>query len=158
MWKLLLNFIPGIGPFVSAAGTFIADHWKIIAVAVMIGMLAYQNFSSTRYLLWIPTIPHLQQQLVQEQLLNKKLSASLDIAIKSNTMLATRINDNNATVQQWKDVSDKLQKQNDALVGTLALMQANTHKQVLAILAGKTPQTCEASIQYLRDIRPQLTW
>lgn len=158
MWKLLLNFIPGIGPFVSAAGTFIADHWKIIAVAVMIGMLAYQNFSSTRYLLWIPTIPHLQQELAQEQLLNKKLSASLDIAVKSNTMLATRINDNNATVQQWKDVSDKLQKQNDALVGTLALMQANTHKQVMAILAGKTPQTCEASIQYLRDIRPQLTW
>jgi uncharacterized coiled-coil protein SlyX len=158
MLKFLLNFIPGIGPALSAAWSFIAAHWHFFAVAAIVGMLAYQNFSNTRFLFGIPTIPHLEQQVAADKVEIDTLTKDLDIAAKANATLAKSITDQNTTIGQWKDVSDKLQKQNDALVGTLAQMQHDTSTQVTAILKGKTPETCEASIQYLRDMRQKLTW
>lgn len=158
MFKFLLNFIPGVGPVVSSVVGFVGQHWHFFAIAGMIGMLAYQNFSDTRFLFGVPTIPHLEQQVAADQVTINQLKSDLDIAAKANAGLTKTITDDNATVQQWKDVSDKLQAQNNALVGTLAQMQKDSNSQVIAILKGQTPQTCEASIQYLRDMKSKLVW
>ena len=158
MFKFLLNFIPGVGPAISAAWSFICEHWHFFAVAAIVGMLAYQNFSDTRFLFGLPTIPHLEAQVAQQQTTIDSLKKDLDIAAKANAALTKTITDQNDTIGQWKTITEKLEKNNDVLAATLKQMQHDTNAQVTEILKGKTPETCEASIQYLRDMRQQLKW
>ncbi len=155
---LLLTLLPKFEPFLTALENFVIAHWKGISICLMIGMLAYQNFSTTRYVLWIETIPHLEQQVSKDESQIKQLKSDLDIAAKANANLTTTIQNQNATVQQWKDISDKLQKQNVALATRITQMQQDEGQQVTNILNGPTPTTCEASIQYLRDMRTKLGW
>lgn len=151
---LLLKFLPGLEPFFTMVENFIIKYWKQIVICLMIGTIAYQNFSAHRFVFWIQTIPYLEGQVAKDQVMIKKLNADLDIAAKANAALAGTIQQDNATVQQWKDVSDKLQKQNDALQGKLTKMRTDNNKKVSDILNSKIPATCEDSIQYLRDHKP----
>lgn len=137
---------------------FIVTYWKQIVICLMIGTIAYQNFSTVRYALWIDTIPYLKQQMAKDEVQIKTLTNDLDIAAKANAALAGTIQQDNATVQQWKDVSDKLQKQNDALQTKLTQMRTDNNKKVEQILDGVTPTTCENSIDYLRKEAPILNW
>ncbi len=155
---LLLKFLPGIEPILTNIENFIVKHWKGIVICLMIGTIAYQNFSEHRFVLWIPTIPYLEQQVAKDQVEIKQLKTDLDIAAKANAALAGTIQQDNATVQQWKDVSDRLQKQNQALQVQLVQMRKDNNKKVSDILNGTTPTTCEASIQYLRDMKSKLGW
>lgn len=158
MWKLLLNFIPGVGPFLSAAGSFIANHWQFFAVAGMVGMLAYQNFSATRFLFGIPTIPHFTQQLAADQVTIGQLKSDLKIATDANAKLTKSIQDQNLTIQQWAVISEHLKQDNAKLQTTLDNMRTTNENNVKHILNGKTPTSCEASIQYLRDMSQKLVW
>jgi septal ring factor EnvC (AmiA/AmiB activator) len=148
---LLLSFLPKIEPFLTAVEKFIIAHWKEIVIALMIGTIAYQNFSHTRYVLWADTIPYLKDQVAQDQVQIKKLNDDLDVAAKANATLATTIQNQNSTVDQWKQVSDQLQKKNAALQGQLNTMRTNNNKKVQDILTSKVPANCEDSIQFLRD-------
>jgi hypothetical protein len=158
MWKFILNFIPGIGPALSAAWGFVTDHWQFFAVAIMIGMLAYQNFSVTRFVFGLPTIPHLEQQVAADQVVIKKLNSDLDVATTANAKLTADIQTQNKTIKEWADISQKLKEQNAKLQGTLDGMRVATDRNVNAILNSQTPATCEASIQYLRDMKHNLVW
>lgn len=155
---LLLTFLPKIEPFLTMAEQFIAKHWKGICICLMIGMLAYQNFSAHRYVLWIPTIPYLEQQVAKDQVQIKQLTADLDIAAKANTNLTKTIENTNTTVEQWKAVSDQLQKKNQALQGQLNQERVVSNKKISDILSGATPTSCEASVEYLRQMESKLTW
>lgn len=155
---LLLTFLPRIEPFLSTLEKFIVAHWKEVLVALLIGMLAYQNFSSHRFVFFIQTIPYLEQKLTADEAEIKQLKDDLHIAADANAKLTTTIQQETSTVEQWKAVSDKLQKQNDALQGKLTLMRTDNNKKVQSILNAKTPQTCEESIQFLRDETKNLTW
>ena len=158
MWKMLLNFIPGVGPFLSTLGTFIVDHWKFFAIATMIGMLGYQNFSSTRFLFGIPTIPHLKQQVNSDQVEIKQLQANLKTASDANAKLTASIQAQDLAIAQWANVSEDLKQDNAKLQATLDDMYKTNNNKVDNILKTKPPATCEASIQYLRDSKQKLGW
>jgi regulator of replication initiation timing len=165
MWKLLLNFVPGVGPFLSEGATllggiftYIGRHWKVFAVLAMIGCIAYQNFEKTRFVFGLETIPHMNIQIEQDKKDIAGLKADLAVAVTANQKLTGDISSLNVVVGQWKSVSDKLQKQNDALQGTLDKQRIANNKKVQDILNGKTPVTCEDSIGYLRNEKGALTW
>lgn len=158
MWKFLLNFIPGVGPFLSEgwellshAGSYIAKHWIVFLFLAMAGTIWYQNFASTRFLFGFDTLPHERQQVAQ-------LQSQLQTAVTANQKLTSDIAAVNGIVGQWKSVSDGLQKQNNALQGKLNQERAANDKKVQDILSGTTPTTCEGSIDFLRDESGALTW
>jgi regulator of replication initiation timing len=140
MFKFILNFIPGVGPFVSAIGGFVAKNWKLVMLAALIGTIAYQNLSATRFVLGAQTIPYLEQQLVAKQTEIAELKNTLQVAVEANDNLTKAIETTNATIKEWVDISNA------------------TDTQVTDILNADTPKTCEASIQYLRDMKQKLTW
>ncbi len=155
---ILLSFLPKIEPFLTMLEQFVLTHWKGICICLMIGMLGYQNFSAHRFVLWIETIPYLEQQVAKDQVQIKQLTADLEIAAKANAMLTNTIKQDDATVQQWAQISADLQKKNDALVGQLNKMRSDNNKKVEQILDGTTPTSCEASFDYLRQMESKLTW
>lgn len=158
MWKLLLNFIPGIGPFISEGATFIAKHWKVFVILGMLGCIWYQNFAKDRFVFGLQTIPHLELQLVQNQKDITALKTYLATAVTANNKLTSDISSLNVVVGQWKGISDKLQKQNAVLQSTLDKQRIVNNKKVQDILNKKTPATCEESIVFLRNERGVLIW
>lgn len=158
MWKLLLNFIPGVGPFLSAAADFVAAHWKFFVIAAMIGTLAYQNFATKRFVFFLETIPHEQLVIKQDEATIAGLKNDLQQAVTANQKLSTAIGALNTTVGDWEAKTTELQKENDALQGKLNQMRTDTNKKVTTILNSKTPATCEASIDFLRTEKKDLSW
>jgi predicted PurR-regulated permease PerM len=162
VFKFLLNFIPGVGPFLSSAfsgfGSFIAKHWKAFLVILMIGTIAYQNFSPTRFVFFVNTIPYLEHKMETQQAEIKSLHSDLMVAARANAMLVQEIKNNNATVQQWMNISKKLQNENNKLAVTIKHMNESNAISVNKILNGKTPTSCKASIQYLKNMGKKLKW
>jgi peptidoglycan hydrolase CwlO-like protein len=158
MWKVLLNFIPGVGPFLSegwtllsGVGSYIAKHWVMFLFLGMAGTIWYQNAAQTRFVFGLETVPHLRAQIVQ-------LQAQVKQVEDANAKLTNNISSLNSVVGQWKSVSDGLQKKNDALQGILDKERVANNKKVQNILNSKTPTTCEGSIDFLRQQKGQLTW
>lgn len=165
MLKFLLNFIPGIGPIMSAIATiatnvfqFVLQHWKFFAIAALVGTIAYQNFSATRFVFGLETIPHEQVVIKQKDDQIVELKADLAKVVTANQNLTTSIGALNTTVGDWKQKSDELEAQNKALQGKLDQMRVETDKKVQDILNMKTPATCKDSIDFLRIEREKLTW
>lgn len=155
---LLLTLLPKIEPFLTMLEQFIVKHWKAICICLMIGMLSYQNFSHTRYALFIPTIPYLQDQVASDKVLIKQLQDGLAVAAKANDGLTKTIEKQNSTVLEWKAISDTLTAKTLALQGQLNSERVVNNKKVQTILNGDVPKTCEASVEYLRKMESQLTW
>jgi len=165
MFGFLLNFIPGVGPILAAAGPilsnaldFVMKHWKFFAISALIGMLVYQNECKTRFVFDIETIPHLQVQLQQDQVQIASLKDALAQTVAANQKLTVSIGALNTTVGDWEAKTTELQKQNDLLAGKLTQMRKDTDTKVSNILNDKTPATCEASIDFLRAEKTNLGW
>jgi len=158
IFSFVTNFIPGVGPFISTGLSFVGKYWKEFAVGAMIGIIAYQNFSATRFLLGAPTIPHLQQVVAQDQVQIKTLTGQVKQAGDANASLTNDIKAVNADVAKWKAISDQLQAQNDALQGKLNAIQVQTQTKINNISKLPTPTTCEGSMDLLRKQIPNLTW
>lgn len=145
MWPLMLL---GYAKNVIA---FVLKYWKEVVLGLMIGTIAYQNLSHTRYVLWADTIPYLVDQ-------NKQLTVDLKTAVDANKTLTSSIGGLNSVVNDWKTKSDQLQKENDQLQGKLDGMKMANDKIVKSILNAPTPKTCDDSIAFLRSTKQQLTW
>ena len=130
---------------------FVKENWKAMAIAGMIGMLVYQNTFEKRYVFFIDTIPYWEK----EANLNKE---ALDKAVKANELLSSTIEARNTEINKWKDVSDKLAADNAKLKGVIGAMRTKTDKDVNDILAGPTPGSCEAAMEYLRQGIGDLKW
>jgi hypothetical protein len=125
-------------------GSFIFNYWKQIAIASTITILVYQNTSETQWLLWLDTIPYYQNKLIETR-------KALDVAVKANHTLTAAIETTNKQVQEWKQVSKKLEQDNAMLSVELSGLRKITLNQAKDIIAGPTPVGCEASIEFLRD-------
>lgn len=158
MWKFLLNFIPGVGPFLSAAGSFIAAHWKFFIIAAMVGCIWYQNTQSKRWLFTLGTIPYYEQTVIKQKDTIDKLNSALDTSTKANAVLAGTITALNADVSTWAEKSKELEQQNIALQANVTQVRTDTDAKIKAILNGPAPVTCEDSINYLRNQIPGLIW
>ncbi len=158
MFKFLLKFVPGWGPALSAAWDFIVKHWKFFLFAGLIGLIVYQNKVATRFLFGLETIPHMREVVAKKDEEIVQLTTDLQTAVAANGQLTISIDQLNTTVSVWVKTSDELKKKNADLQLRLNQMRKENDKKVQDILNGQTPETCEASIEYLRDQRLKLTW
>ncbi len=140
---LLFNF--------KSIASFALKHWKELLVVGMLATIIYQNTFEKRYFLWVNTIPFLELKVVE-------LEKAVDIVEKANKLLGDTIDKRNDQIEEWKEKSIELEKKNAALSGQLELLRELTNNEVEEILAGPTPQSCEAAIDYLRDAIPDLNF
>ena len=138
-------------PLVMGALPHLKKYWKEIAIVGIIGLAAYQNFSETRFLLWIETIPSLENRLEQAE-------ANIETCRAGNVALEDSINKRNTEIAQWKEVSEKNAATIAALEGDLASARQATNTTVANVLKDPTPKTCEAAIKYLREGAGDIKW
>ena len=130
---------------------FVLRYWKQCFIIGLIVAVLYQNFSPTRYLLWIDTIPYLRNQVTELETQNDEMQ-------KANELLVVRIRKTNETILDWKKKSDALQAKLNKLNDTIEEHQEEVAIDVAEILAAPAPQTCEGSINYLIDAVEDLQW
>ena len=117
------------------------QNWKLVLICGFIGFVYYLHQVK---------IPNLEQQLVIAD-------KNLVICTTSNTELKNSISQFNEQVEDWKQISNQLQQQNNKLAGELMKMRETVNKQTADILNAKTPPTCKASIEFLKNIG-KLQW
>lgn len=122
--------------------------WKEVALIALVATVIYQNMLDKRFFL-PETIPHLES-IIEER------DQAIEIATTANQELQKDIADINEQVQQWREVSDRLTNDNQLLLSNIENLQEITRSQVKSILNAPTPQSCEAAINYLRDVLPSL--
>ena len=154
---MLAFFMLFKGLFSNALG-FIVDHWKEVLIASVLGLMAYQNFSHTRFLFWMNTIPYLVDENAKVKKDLDTQTKNLDICVKGNKTLQDSINTTNAEVDKWKGVSKGLEDDQAKLKTDLENMRKGTNTKVDTIEAQPTPQTCEDSIDFLRKNMGDLSW
>lgn len=165
MFKFLLKFIPGWGPalstawgFITTGFQFVVKHWKFFSIAAMVGLIVYQNQAVSRFLFGLETIPHMRTVVVARDKEIVQLKTDLKTAVDGNAKLTSTIGELNTTVAEWQKTSKDLEKKIKDLQVRLDKMRKENDKKVQDILNGQTPESCEASIEYLRDQRLKLTW
>ena len=136
---------------VKAIASFALKHWKELLVVGMLATIIYQNTFEKRYFLWANTIPFLELKIVE-------LEKAVDIIEKANQTLTDTIVKRNDQIEEWKEKSIELEKKNAKLSGQLLILREMTNTEVDNILAGPTPESCEASIDYLRNGIPDLNY
>lgn len=144
MWLILLS---GLKSF----GTLLLTYWKEVVIALMIAVIAYDNFATKRFFFDADTIPYLKAD-------NVLLTNELKAAASANANLTNDITGLNSVVGDWEAKSKQLVAQNAALQTKLNTMSVTNKKKVQAILAAPTPKDCETSIQFLKDQQKNLTW
>ena len=130
---------------------FMLRYWKQTIIIGLIVTVLYQNFSPTRYLLWVDTIPYLRNQVTELEEQNAEMLAA-------NELMVLRINKTNQTIISWKKKTDILQQRLEILGASIITHQDEVAIDVAEILAEPAPQTCEASIGYLLDAVGDLEW
>ncbi len=145
---LLFNWQKIVGLATNAFAFFI-KHWKVCLIAFLIAGAWYQNTQERRWVFFVDTIPYYKVQY-------EEALRALDIAVEANETLTRAIETTNKQVEEWKEVSVRLEKDNAALSGELKGLRQTTLDQVESILAGPTPVGCDAAIEFLRDSIPEL--
>ena len=130
---------------------FVLRYWKQCFIIGLVVAVLYQNFSPTRYLLWIDTIPYLRNQVTELETQNDEMQ-------KANELLVVRIRKTNETILDWKKKSDVLQAKLNKLNDSIIEHQEEVAIDVAEILAEPAPVTCEESINYLLDATEDLKW
>ena len=121
--------------------SFVLKHWKIFLVIGLCGAV------------------YVQHGMIQKRdIMIVDLNGKLTICADANEMLANTLDNRNDEISQWKEVSDKLQEQNDKLVGTITKIRTDTEEIAEQILTGPKPSSCEDSIKYLVDGVKDLKW
>lgn len=133
---------------------FVVKYWKQCLFIGMAGLIFHQNFMEWEVLKWvgIRTLPGIQQELVVKD-------QQLELCEISREALKSEIESVNAQVDKWADVSKQLQNQHDELVAEIGEMRKKSEAAVQDILAGPTPETCEAAIEFLKEAaQGELRW
>lgn len=156
---LSLIFSPDkIFNFILKGFSFVVQHWKEVVAISAISLIFYQNFVSFEFLKWvgIRSIPGIEQEY--EKKLDIK-EQQLTECEASREVLKQQIDNTNAQIDQWASLSEQLQSQHTDLIEELEGMKKQSEQQVLDILEGPTPESCEAAIQFLRDaVKGDLKW
>ena len=130
---------------------YFIEHWKEILVIGMAVTIFYQNFFETRFFFGFETIPSLEKRL-------EKSENNLKTCVSGNELLSKTIDKRNEEIGKWKKISKGLEKKNAELANLLGDLRKSTDQQVEAILGEKAPDSCKASIEYLREGRKDLQW
>jgi hypothetical protein len=129
----------------------LAKNWQAIAAVLLVAVVVYQNTFEHRVFFWADTIPYLRNLTAEQLVAIKQIEAA-------NEQLRDDIEMRNDQIDEWKAVSIDLERNVEQLNKTITTQQTITRNQVRAILSQPTPQTCEASINFLRDHIPDLQY
>lgn len=138
MWIIALKFL-------SIAKTFVFKNWKIIAIvlAVLAAFFYVNNLRGTI------------EDLIKK---NTDLQVRL-VDCQSNTeKLKHNIRSTNDKISQWKQVSEKLQAQNNNLTNALEHAKKETSVTVEKIMNEPSVSSCQEAINYLKNSREELQW
>lgn len=143
--------------FIGKTFQFVIVHWKEVAVACMLFTIFHQNFMQLELLKWfgVRTIPGITQEYEEKLGVKSEQLAECELG---RAELKGEIDALNTQVDKWASVSSQLQTQHDELVAELSEMRKKSEQAVQDILAGPTPESCEAAIKYLKDSAGELKW
>lgn len=122
-------------------------HWKPISIALLIAgnVVQWEYYWPNKVAKW-------------EDMYNAEHAALVECEA-SRTELKHSIDLTNKQVDKWADVAKERQQKVDELALELKEMKTTSKKKIEDILAEKTPETCEAAIEYLRQaIEEDLKW
>lgn len=139
---------------------WLVANWKQVLAAAIIGLFLYQALSPVQFLFGLETVP---AQKAKVEKLKAELALKeqeLATAMAANEGLANAIKEQNDKLTGWSDLSKKLDQSTEALVTEIRQSRRETNNKVDKILKGKTPQTCQEALQYLRDsiVSGELRW
>lgn len=125
---------------------WIVEHWREVALASIIGLVVYQNFFEFEFLKWfgVRTVPGLEQDLHDQQ-------QKLDACEASRQDLKDSIEQSNQQVREWQDLAEQRENQLTKLQEDLDDMKEQTDQEIEQILEQERPQTCEGSIDLIRE-------
>ena len=149
-WILrILGMVSGVN--IKKVFAALAKVWREVLIILLLGIVGYQNFSDTRFLFWAQTIPALEAELADSQ-------ENLKTCGNANATLSTKIEKNNARIEEYKTLTGKLEASIADLNTVLVKEQKDNDAEIKKILSAPRPKTCEDAINYLRDAKKELTW
>lgn len=134
-------------PIISA----LAKNWQSSIIVLLAAVIVYQNTFEHRLFFWADTIPYLRD-LADEQ------TGVIREAEAANRGLRDAIDMRNDQIQEWRSITIELERNVGVLEDDILTQQEITRNQVREILLQPTPQSCEASINFLRDHIPDLQY
>lgn len=128
-------------------------NWKEIGLALLIGMLVYQNFFSFEVLkiVGIRTVPGLQQEVAETTEKWKE-------AEESRERLKEEINTTNDQIQEWVDVSRRAEESQKQFLERISDRIEQRDERVEEILEGETPEGPDEAIEFLRKGAEEFEW
>ena len=162
------RFLP-IGMIAGPAGSIVTallSNWKLAIFGLLIAVIGYQNFMSFELLrpVGLRTVPGVIQDMEEavEDAQNQVriMAEQLAECEISRETLKDEIEDTNAEIQKWVDISNELQQSQSELSTALIELQRKSTAEVEIIVQGPIPQTCKGAIKFLRDAvtRGELKW
>ena len=149
-WILrILGMVSGVN--IKKVLTTLAKVWREVLIILLLAIVLYQNFSGTRFLFWAQTIPALEAELIA-------VRADFEECAKGNARLSSKIEKNNARIEEYKTLTGELEASIADLNTVLVAERKVNDAEIEKILSAPRPKTCEDAINYLRDAKKELTW
>lgn len=153
MLAAITKFVPFIA---SASGA--GKRWKEILIACLLVVIGYQNISDSRWALWADTIPYLKTEIANKSADIAKLSVELDIAEQANKTLVADIEQRNAEIERWSDVTKQLEANTSMLQEEISKIEIKSSSQIRTVEKQIIPQECSGAMHYLFDSIPELEY
>ena len=145
MFGLIAKIVGGGG--IKAIGT----NWKLILIGAMALVIGYQNISDTRWVLWADTIPFLKAELAIIEYEN-------DIIKQRNAHLTDVIEERNAEIERWSNVTKQLEQNTALLQDEIAGISLKAKDRISIVEKQIIPQECSGAMHYLFDSIPELQY
>ena len=129
----------------------IAGKWREIVIGGLLLVVAYQNISDTRWVLWADTIPHLKEQLSLK-------SYELELIEDANKTLTESIADRNQEIARFSEVSQQLRENTAVLQEEIANINSTASTNVRIVERQVIPQECTGAMNFLFDSIPELNY
>jgi len=129
----------------------VGQYWKSLTIAFLLSIIAYQNFSDTRFFLWSTTIPYLKAELITQ-------GVALDLANQSNELLRESIEERNALVEEQKLITEELERQFAQIGNELVMIRNSTNDKIRSVIRESTPETCTAAFEFLSNSIDELNF
>jgi len=142
--------ITKILPFLTSSSTA-AKKWKDILIAVLVVIVGYQNISDDRWALWADTIPYLRGELAKQ-------TVEIDIIEQANATLRADIEQRNAEIERWSNVTAQLEANTSMLQEEISKIEIQANSRIRTVEKQIIPQECSGAMNYLFDSIPELNY
>lgn len=143
----MLQFLPFLKILFQPVKLFemLLKHWKAVIVFVVLG----GSFFYVRGL--HSTIENKEQQIMI-------LETRLEVCQGNVDALTTAIDQQNAAINDALEAGERARKRIAELENEINELEQEHEQEIEDILDRPVPQTCDAAIDYLKNVRGELTW